>query len=45
MLNSTLNEEEKDKFKDEKFRADMTTLKHFEERDFMDALSYIEVIP
>jgi folate-dependent tRNA-U54 methylase TrmFO/GidA len=40
-----VSEDEKDKFKNEKFRADMTTLKHFEERDFMDALSYIEVIP
>jgi hypothetical protein len=24
---------------------DMSTIKHFEERDFMDALSYIEVLP
>lgn len=40
-----ISEDEKDKFKNEKFRTDMTTLKHFEERDFMDALSYIEVIP
>ena len=27
------------------FRMDMSTIKHFEERDFMDALSYIEVLP
>ena len=28
-----------------KYRMDMTTIKHFEERDFMDALSYIGVLP
>jgi len=28
-----------------KHRMDMTTMKQFEERDFMDALSYIKVIP
>ena len=27
------------------FRMDMTTVKHFKERDFMDALSYIGVLP
>lgn len=37
--------EEKEKYKNAKYRADMSTIKHFEERDFMDALSYIEVIP
>lgn len=38
-------EEEKDKYKGEKYRTDMTTIKHFEERDFIEALSYIGVIP
>ena len=28
-----------------KHRMDMTTMKQFEERDFMDALSYIGVLP
>ena len=27
------------------YRMDMTTIKHFKERDFMDALSYIGVLP
>ena len=38
-------EEEKEKYKGEEYRADMTTVKHFPEREFMDALSYIEVLP
>jgi hypothetical protein len=37
--------EEQEKYKGEKFKADMSTIKHFDEKDFMDALSYIEVIP
>ena len=28
-----------------KFRMDMGTMKMFEEKDFMEALSYIEVLP
>ena len=40
-----VSEEEKEKFKNANFRADMTTLKKFKERDFMDALSYIGVLP
>jgi hypothetical protein len=40
-----VSKEEKKKYKDSKYRADMTTIKHFEERDFMEALSYIEVLP
>lgn len=40
-----VKEEEKEKFKGEKFRADMSTIKHFPEREFMDALSYINVLP
>jgi hypothetical protein len=42
-------EEEKAKFKakgkEYDYKMDMTTLKHFPEREFMDALSYIEVLP
>ena len=34
-----------DKFKGKKFKPDMTTIKHFVEGDFMEALSYIEVLP
>jgi len=33
------------KYNGKKFRADMTTLKNFKERDFMNSLSYIGVIP
>lgn len=38
-------EEEKDKYKGAKYRADMSTLKHFPERDFIGALTYIGVLP
>jgi hypothetical protein len=42
-------EEEKAKFKEKgkeyDYKMDMTTLTHFPERDFMDALSYIGVLP
>lgn len=34
-----------DKFKGKKFKPDMTTIKHFIEGDFMEALSYIKVLP
>jgi len=37
--------EDQEKYKGEKYRADMTTIKYFEERDFMDALSYIGLLP
>lgn len=37
--------EEQEKYKGEKYRADMTTIKYFKERDFMDALSYIGLLP
>ena len=47
-----VTEEEKHKYpikgkKDQyyEFRMDMTTMKPFQEKDFMDALSYIEVLP
>jgi len=44
-----MSEEEKAKFaakgKEYDYKMDMTTLKHFSERDFIDALSYIGVLP
>ncbi len=40
-----VDKEEKKKFKNAKYRADMSTIKHFEERDFIEALSYIGVLP
>tara|TARA_R100000541_G_scaffold59181_1_gene72184 strand:+ start:2246 stop:2689 length:444 start_codon:yes stop_codon:yes gene_type:complete len=38
-------EEDREKYKDEKYRADMSTIKYFKERDFIDALSYIGMLP
>lgn len=38
-------EEDQEKYKGEKYKADMSTIEHFVERDFMEALSYIEIIP
>jgi hypothetical protein len=47
-----VKEEEKTKYpipgkkgKYYEWRMDMSTIKHFEERDFMDALSYIDILP
>jgi hypothetical protein len=47
-----VTEEEKHKYpipkqpgKFYEYRMDMTTLKHFDERDFIDALSYIGLLP
>ena len=40
-----VSEDEMEKYKGKKYRADMSTIKHFEERDFMEALSYIGVLP
>lgn len=37
--------EEKKKYKNAKYRADMTTIKHFEEHDFIEALTYIGILP
>jgi hypothetical protein len=36
-----ITEEEKEKFPNSTHRADMSTIKHFNEKDFMDALDYI----
>ena len=41
----SIPKEEQEKYKGEKYRADMTTIKYFKERDFMDALSYIGLLP
>ena len=44
-----MSEEEKTKFKSKgkeyDYKMDMTTLQHFSERDFIEALSYIGVLP
>jgi hypothetical protein len=40
-----ISPDEEDKFKGKKYKPDMSTIKHFQESDFMDALSYIEVLP
>ena len=44
-----MSEEEKTKFKEKgkeyDYKMDMTTLQHFAERDFIEALSYIGVLP
>ena len=44
-----MSEEEKAKFKEKgkeyDYKMDMTTLQHFSERDFIEALSYIGVLP
>ena len=47
-----VNKEEKEKYpipgkkgKFYKWRMDMSTIKHFEEKDFMEALSFIGVLP
>ena len=36
---------DREKYKGEKYRADMSTIEYFEERDFMESLSYIGIIP
>jgi len=44
-----MSEEEKTKFKEKgkefDYKMDMTTMRHFPERDFIDALTYIGVLP
>ncbi len=44
-----MSEEEKAKFKEKgkeyDYKMDMTTLTHFSERDFIEALSYIGILP
>jgi hypothetical protein len=37
--------EDKEKYKGEKYKADMSTIKHFGERDYIGALSYIGILP
>lgn len=38
-------EDEKEKYKGASWRADMSTIENFKERDFIEALSYIGVLP
>ena len=40
-----VTKEESEKYKGKKYRPDMSTIKHFEERDFIEALSYIGILP
>jgi hypothetical protein len=40
-----VTDEEKEKYKGAKYRVDMSTVRHYPERDYMEALSYIGVIP
>tara|TARA_R110000796_G_scaffold104011_10_gene213564 strand:- start:765 stop:1208 length:444 start_codon:yes stop_codon:yes gene_type:complete len=40
-----VTEEESEKYKGKKYRPDMSTIKHFEECDFIEALSYINILP
>ena len=40
-----VSKEEKEKYKGEEYKSDMSTVKYFMERDFMEALSYIGIIP
>lgn len=40
-----VKEDEKEKYKGAKYRTDMTTIKHFKEKDYIDALSYIGILP
>lgn len=40
-----VKEDEKEKYKGAKWRADMSTIKNFHERDFIEALSYIKILP
>lgn len=50
VLATTVKEEEKEKFKLKsggyaEWKMDMSTIKHFDERDYIEALSYIGVLP
>ena len=40
-----VKEDEAEKFKGAKYKPDMSTIKHFKERDYIEALSYIGVLP
>ena len=40
-----VKKDEAEKFKGAKYKPDMSTIKHFKERDYMEALSYIGVLP
>lgn len=38
-------EEDREKYKGQSHRADMSTIQYFKERDYIDALSYIGILP
>ena len=40
-----VTEEDDEKYKDVKWKPDMSTIRHYGARDFMEALSYIGVLP
>ncbi len=40
-----ISKKDREKYKGKKHRADMSTIKYFKERDYIDALSYIGVLP
>ena len=40
-----VEEKEKEKYNNANFRADMSTIKHFPEREYIEALSYIGILP
>lgn len=40
-----ITDDDDDKFKNKKYKPDMSTIKHFDEGDFMEALSYIGILP
>ena len=47
-LNNLIDEyfdEEDKKVENQKYRMDMSTIQHFSERDYMEALSYLNILP
>jgi ribosomal protein L37E len=40
-----VKDEEKEKYKGAKYRTDMSTVEYFREREYIDALSYIGILP
>ena len=45
VLATEVPEEDKEKYKGAKYKSDMSTIRHFKERDFMEGLSYIGILP
>lgn len=40
-----VKKKDREKYNGAKYRADMSTIKHFPEKDFMEALSYVDILP